>query len=92
LVKWGLEKQKETGLNCYLQASEQGRNLYSNYKFQDIDTVVFNLERFGLIGVERMTEMIRYPTESGTPETRARHVVEGCQDQNARRGKAVPHH
>lgn len=71
LVKWGLEKQKETGLKCYLQASEQGRSLYSHYAFGDIDTVVFDLEKYGLAGVEKMTEMIRYPTESGQPETQA---------------------
>jgi predicted GNAT family N-acyltransferase len=65
LVKWGLDKQKETGLNCYLQASEQGRSLYRHYGFHDIDTVVFDLEKYGLTGVEKMTEMIRYPTESG---------------------------
>jgi hypothetical protein len=68
-VRWGLEKQKETGLPCYLQASEQGRNLYRHYGFQDIDTVVFDLEKYGLRGVERMTEMIRYPTGSGKDET-----------------------
>jgi hypothetical protein len=67
-VKWGLEKQKETGLNCYLQASEQGRKLYRYYGFQDIDTVVFDLEKYGLSGVEKMTEMIRYPTVSGKRE------------------------
>ncbi|KAK3896779.1 acyl-CoA N-acyltransferase [Staphylotrichum tortipilum] len=65
LVQWGLEKQKETDLNCYLQASAQGRSLYSHYGFQDIDTVVFDLEKYGLKGVEQMTEMIRYPTKSG---------------------------
>ncbi|KAL1837286.1 hypothetical protein VTJ49DRAFT_4052 [Mycothermus thermophilus] len=65
LVQWGLDKQKETGLNCYLQASEQGRRLYRHYGFQDMDTVVFDLEKYGLKGVERMTEMIRYPTKSG---------------------------
>ncbi len=68
LVKWGLEKQKETGLNCYLQASAQGRSLYSHYGFQDMDTVIFDLEKYGLQGVEEMTEMIRYPTESGKNE------------------------
>jgi predicted GNAT family N-acyltransferase len=65
LVQWGLEKQKETGLNCYLQASEQGRKLYEHYGFQDIDTVEFDLDKYGLKGVEKMTEMIRYPTKSG---------------------------
>jgi hypothetical protein len=48
-----------TGLPCYLQASEQGRRLYSHYGFQDIDTVEFDLSKYGLDGVEKMTEMIR---------------------------------
>jgi hypothetical protein len=33
-----------------------------------MDTVVFDLEKYGLQGVEEMTEMIRYPTESGKNE------------------------
>jgi GNAT superfamily N-acetyltransferase len=65
LVKWGLEKQRETGLICYLQASDQGKSLYIHYGFQDIDTVVFDLDRYGLKGVEKITEMVRSLTESG---------------------------
>ena len=71
LVKWGLEEQRGTGLHCDLQASEQGRSLYSHYGFQDIDTVVFDLERYGLKGAEKMTEMIRYPTETGKTRIQA---------------------
>lgn len=61
-MKWGVEMSEETGLPCYLQASEQGRRLYSHYGFEDIGTVVFNLSDYGLEGVEKMTEMIRKPS------------------------------
>jgi len=64
LVKWGIDMSETTGLPCYLQASEQGRRLYSHYGFQDIDTVEFNLSEYGLEGVEKMTEMIRKPSAS----------------------------
>jgi hypothetical protein len=56
-----------TGLPCYLQASEQGRRLYSHYGFQDIETVEFDLSKYGLNGVERMTEMIRKPPSGAQP-------------------------
>ena len=59
LVKWGIEKSEETGLLAYVQASEQGRRLYSHYGFEDLDTVEFDLSKYGLEGVEVMTEMSR---------------------------------
>lgn len=47
------------GLPCYLQASEQGRRLYHHHGFQHIDTVQFDLSKYGLNGIEEMTEMLR---------------------------------
>lgn len=61
VVKWGIDLSEETGIPCYLQASEQGRRLYSHYGFEAIDTVEYNLSEYGLEGVERMTEMLRKP-------------------------------
>ena len=49
------------GLPAYLQASEQGRRLYSHHGFEDMETVEFALADYGLQGVERMTEMLRQP-------------------------------
>jgi hypothetical protein len=60
-VKWGIDLSEEMGIPCYLQASEQGRRLYSHYGFQEIDTVEFNLSEYGLAGLEKMTEMRRNP-------------------------------
>jgi hypothetical protein len=60
-VKWGIELSESTGLPCYLLASEQGRRLYSHYGFQELDTVAFDLSKYGLTGVETMTEMLRNP-------------------------------
>jgi predicted GNAT family N-acyltransferase len=68
LVRWGLEVSDTTGLPCYLQASGQGRRLYLNYGFQDIDTVKFNLSDYGLEGVEKMTEMLREPFAMTKPD------------------------
>jgi len=59
LVRWGLSKSKDTGLPVYLQASEQGRRLYSHHGFRDLESVVFNLSDCGLDGTEIMTEMLR---------------------------------
>lgn len=64
MVQWGIEMSGATGLPCYLQASEQGRRLYSHYGFENLSTVEFDLARCGLIGVERMTEMIRHPANT----------------------------
>ncbi|KAF2651746.1 hypothetical protein K491DRAFT_665038 [Lophiostoma macrostomum CBS 122681] len=61
LVQWGIEKSEAMGLPCYLQASEQGRRLYQHYGFEIVSSVEFELERYGLQGVERMTAMLRYP-------------------------------
>lgn len=57
LVRWGIDLSETMGLPCYLQASEQGRRLYQHRGFKDIDTVTFNLEDYGLDGIETMTEM-----------------------------------
>ncbi|KAI0023919.1 hypothetical protein F4780DRAFT_776149 [Xylariomycetidae sp. FL0641] len=62
LVRWGIDLSEATGLPCYLQASEQGRQLYRHHGFEDIDTVEYDLSRYGLEGIERMTEMIRRPS------------------------------
>lgn len=59
LVKWGIEMSEKTSLPCYLQASEQGRRLYLHHGFHELDTVEFDLSRYGLKGVEKMTEMRR---------------------------------
>ena len=64
-MQWGIKMSEATGLPCYLQASEQGRRLYSHYGFEEIDTVEFDLSKFGLVGVEKMTEMIRTPSRGG---------------------------
>jgi hypothetical protein len=64
LLNWGINKSNETGLPCYLQASEQGARLYQKYGFEVIDTVKFDLSQYDLSGLEKMTEMIRYISKS----------------------------
>lgn len=61
------------GLPCYLQASEQGQRLYHHHGFEPVDTVEFDLSMYGLKGVERMTEMIREPSNSRNTEAKAQN-------------------
>ncbi|KAJ0119219.1 acyl-CoA N-acyltransferase [Diaporthe amygdali] len=68
LVRWGIELSDKTGLPCYVQASEQGRRLYQQHGFEEIDTVEFNLSEYGLEGIEKMTEMTRTPSAKIAPE------------------------
>ncbi|KAK4902318.1 hypothetical protein LTR27_001222 [Elasticomyces elasticus] len=70
LVQWGTVKSDETGLPAYLQASEQGRRLYSHHGFAELDKVEFNLTDYGLNGVEIMTEMLRHPSGKIEPDSR----------------------
>lgn len=64
LVCWGIAKSEESGLPCYLQASGQGRRLYKHHGFNDLDTVEFDLSKYGLPGVEKMTELVRKPSNA----------------------------
>ncbi|KAB5566775.1 hypothetical protein GE09DRAFT_746265 [Coniochaeta sp. 2T2.1] len=68
IVIWGIEMSDASGLPCYLQASEEGRQLYRGHGFQDVDTVEFDLANYGLGGVESMTAMIRLPVGCGAAE------------------------
>lgn len=61
LVQWGVELSESLGLQCYVQASEQGRRLYQHHGFQDVGSVQLDLSQYGLEGIEVMTEMIRTP-------------------------------
>ena len=61
LLKWGIDLSERIGLPCHLQASSQGRKLYKHHGFEEMGTVEFDLKKFGLQGVEEMTEMIRRP-------------------------------
>ena len=74
LVQWGIELSEDTGLPCYLQASEQGRRLYQHHGFEEIDTVEFNLADYGLDGIEKMTEMTRGSWSKITPENGNREI------------------
>jgi GNAT superfamily N-acetyltransferase len=66
LVAWAIEKSEQLGLPCYLQATEEGRLLYKKHGFEDLEMVEFDFEQYGLEGkgIERMTEMIRYPIKT----------------------------
>ncbi|KAF1976281.1 hypothetical protein BU23DRAFT_404173, partial [Bimuria novae-zelandiae CBS 107.79] len=61
LVQWGVNMSTTMGLDCYVQASEQGQRLYQHHRFTDLDTVEFDLTDYDLDGTEKMTAMIRRP-------------------------------
>lgn len=61
LVNWGIAKSEESGLPIYVQASEQGRRLYLNEGFKDMETAELEPMLYGLEGTEKMIEMIRHP-------------------------------
>lgn len=52
------------GLPLYVQASDQGRRLYLHHGFNELGREEFDLEKFGLRGLEVMTEMIRQPSNT----------------------------
>lgn len=68
LLQWGIDESEKSGLQAYTQASEDGRRLYSHHGFKELETVDFQLQNYGLIGVERMTEMLRLPSSHAGEE------------------------
>jgi predicted N-acetyltransferase YhbS len=66
LVQWGIELSEKLGFPCILQATEEGRQLYKRRGFEDIETMQFDLAKYGLAekGVSKLTEMIRYPSKT----------------------------
>jgi Acetyltransferase (GNAT) domain len=41
LMKWGVERANEDGVECYLDANPDGKPVYEKYGFKEIETVEF---------------------------------------------------
>jgi hypothetical protein len=44
-----------------VQASSEGEKLYEKFGFEVLSVEEFDLVKYGLEGVERMVEMVRWP-------------------------------
>jgi GNAT superfamily N-acetyltransferase len=47
LLKWGVEKANELGLECYLESSVEGRALYERFGFKVLKEARFDMADFG---------------------------------------------
>jgi hypothetical protein len=61
LVKWGIDQADEASLPSFLEASQQGKPLYSRLGFEAVHEEVFDLATYGGEGVDINTIMIRQP-------------------------------
>lgn len=62
LIKHGLDEGMNTGLNDFwLEASNDGHGLYAKYEFQDIEPILFDLEKYGGVGMVQLMAMRRLP-------------------------------
>lgn len=64
LVKWGTDLADEQGIECYLEASIEGRPLYERLGFRVVKEVPFKLENFGRpdLGTDFNCIMVRGPS------------------------------
>ncbi|KAF2676359.1 acyl-CoA N-acyltransferase [Lentithecium fluviatile CBS 122367] len=53
LIKWGLEKADEAGLEAYLESSVTGRPLYERHGFEPVKEIALDLRKWG--GEEEIT-------------------------------------
>jgi GNAT superfamily N-acetyltransferase len=67
LVKWGTDLADEQGIECYLEASIEGRLLYERLGFRVVKEMPFNLRNFGRpdLGTDVNCIMIRSPSVKG---------------------------
>jgi GNAT superfamily N-acetyltransferase len=47
LLKWGLEKADDAGVEAYLEASDMGRPLYERWGFEPVKRIALDLRRWG---------------------------------------------
>ncbi|KAF3911762.1 hypothetical protein AA313_de0206311 [Arthrobotrys entomopaga] len=61
LLKWGTDKADAAGLPAYLEATDAGLEVYGRAGFVGVHTEEFDLTRYGGVGRDRNTVMIRQP-------------------------------
>lgn len=59
LIKWGIEQADKEKLPIYLEASTEGRPLYTRLGFKEVHEHTFNLSDYGGKGIEVNAVMIR---------------------------------
>lgn len=64
LIRWGTEQADKAGLISFLEATETGRPLYKRHGFEEQETFVIELSKYGGTGVEKNTTMIRQPVKN----------------------------
>ncbi|KAL1625514.1 hypothetical protein SLS56_007336 [Neofusicoccum ribis] len=64
LIRWGTEQADRAGLISFLEATETGRPLYKRHGFEEQETFVIELSKYGGTGVEKNTTMIRQPVKN----------------------------
>lgn len=64
LMRWGLEKADEEGVETYLEASPAGKPIYEHFGFQEVDRLVHNLEGKGVEEKEYLEVIMVRPVMS----------------------------
>ena len=59
LVEWGLDMADREGLPCWLQATPQGRGLYSKCGFEIVGDMDIDMSKYGGEGIYRYVCMLR---------------------------------
>ncbi|KAF2266242.1 acyl-CoA N-acyltransferase [Lojkania enalia] len=63
LINWGFERADKAGLQCYLEATEVGKPVYSKLGFYPVKVKTFDLTQYGGQGIDRSTIMLRDPVK-----------------------------
>lgn len=61
LVNWGTQQADKAQLPSFLEASPVGKPLYARLGFEEIHEEVFDLTKYGGVGKDSNTVMIRQP-------------------------------
>ena len=59
LMEWGLDVADREGLSCRLQATPQGRGLYSKCGFENVGNMDIDMSKYGGKGIYRYVCMLR---------------------------------
>lgn len=59
LLRWGIEKADERGVEIYLESSVAGRPLYEKFGLRPLKVFEFNMAQLGFEGIDKHTCMLR---------------------------------
>ncbi|OCK74599.1 acyl-CoA N-acyltransferase [Lepidopterella palustris CBS 459.81] len=72
ILKWGVEKADEMGVEMYLTSSSMARPLYERWGFEVVRELQFDRTPWGGEGVDRHTCMLRKPIKGKAPTDHTR--------------------